>query len=74
MALLDQLVTKIEKYYPDFPKRELNNLKKTLMWVYILKNRGERGALDKDVDIDFDEIFTILRVPSAYRAKLKFIY
>ncbi len=44
------------------------------MWVYILKNRGERGSLDKDVDIDFDEIFTILRVPSAYRAKLKFIY
>ncbi len=74
VALLDQLVTKIEKYYPDFPKRELNNLKKTLMWVYILKNRGERGSLDKDVDIDFDEIFTILRVPSAYRAKLKFIY
>ncbi len=74
VALLDQLVTKIEKYYPDFPKRELNNLKKTLMWVYILKNRGERGSLDADKDIDFDEIFTILRVPPAYRAKLKFIY
>jgi len=75
LSLMDQIVSKIESDFPDFPKKDLHNLKVALAWAYILKQKGDKiqDFPDKK-EIDFEELFSIFQIPQNYRKVLVFIY